>query len=220
MSGTGLLNDIEILDEDGDALTLAESRITGARAVLIETQTRCDGDIEAGVCVRFDEERVRKLVAWGQAWLDAPRLAARAAAEVVAEDDGVRLLKTTAGEWGVGATEEVNDKNVEAIAWCDGGEAAARKLFDDMLDRVGCDGCEKSIHLDDATDHGDGYYCETCADEAREEFKRTRFRCVDASCGWTGMGPDLGRCDDDMECPRCCGEVAEVGVEPAAEPTP
>lgn len=164
---------------------------------------------------QMDEATVRALHEQFGAWLDAPRLDAREHAEVVAEDDGVRLLKTSAGEWGVGASEEVDGANVEAIAWCDGGEAAARKLYDDMLDRVVCDGCDKRVAADDATDHGDGYYCEDCADEERERFKRTAYRCVDAACGWSGMGPETERDDDGApECPRC-GEYVEERPAPA-----
>ena len=72
MSGAGILNDAEIVDDSGDVLALSESRIAGPRAVLIEAQERYADDresVKAGVAVRLDEKGVRTLVAWCQEWL-------------------------------------------------------------------------------------------------------------------------------------------------------
>jgi len=214
---------ITLRDSCGDDLYVEDTGDGAGREVYVEIQYRSPAlsDDHFDQSVGLPEDAARKLRDWLTAWLDAPRLAAREHAEVVAEDDGVRLLKTSAGEWGVGASEDVDGANVEAIAWYDKGEEAARKLYDDMLDRVVCDGCDKRVPADDATDHGDGYYCEDCAEQAREEFKRTTFRCIDGgACTWTGLGPALAWNGDEHECPTCGGEVEEVGVAPTEASAP
>jgi hypothetical protein len=60
------------------------------------------------------------------AWLDAPRLAARETAEVVAEVEGFRLLRTTAGEWAVRWPCDDDDE----IDWDT--EVVARQNFKDI----------------------------------------------------------------------------------------
>lgn len=87
------VDSIDILDEDGDGLLLVDIPSEEGRSVLIEAQERDRDDPEIavkGVPLRFGEDAMRKLLAWGQSWIDAPRDAARLAAEAVAEDDGVR----------------------------------------------------------------------------------------------------------------------------------
>lgn len=241
MSDVGLLNDVEILDDDGDALVLAESRITGDRAVLIEVQSRCDGEIADGAAVRFDEERMRKLVAWGQAWLDAPRDAARLAAEVVIFDSftGVRLLKTTTGEWGV----RVDDGNAPGefrVAWFAGEDAErdARRQFAAERDKALCD-CGAETDPDDMVNDGeDGPdMCPRCAAESHEEWLTLPVRCYGnvtekfvrwsegegeaPGCGWTGKGADAATdVDRGHACPTCGGDVELVDGAPTGEAAP
>ena len=217
MGGAAVSDYLRILDGDGDYLDINHGGMPpapvgdGARLLLLRAVSRFHPD--QGTIVAFNEDHVRELAAFIQAWIDAPRDAARAAAEVVAEQDGVRLLKTSLGEWGV--------DNGDGLSWFDD-EATAKAAYVEEPERVICDGCEKTVTRDDATDHGDGYYCEACAEAAAEEFKASRWRCTSAECGWSGTGPEVAREDGDMSCPKCGEYVEEViggDQEPSDTPT-
>lgn len=170
--------------------------------------------------VMLDDAKVGELIKALTVWKHAPRDAARASAEVVASermvDVVIDLLKTSMGEWGVRTTYSDEDATTD-LRWYagDAAERSARSLYDELLgsDRVTCDGCEKSIAIDDATDHGDGYYCEACAEAAAAEFKASRWSCTSTACGWNGTGPEVAREEDDMSCPKCGEYVEETSQE-------
>lgn len=93
------------------------------------------------------------------AWLDAPRLAARETAEVVAEFGGVKLLRTTAGEWGTQETFPVSEGDYPADWYRT--ESAARADFRDTTGTSRCELC--GTYRDDHDVDEDGIY--TCTDE-------------------------------------------------------
>lgn len=88
------------------------------------------------------------------AWLDAPRVEARKTPTVVAERDGIRLLTTSSGEWGVA--------DDESPSWLSC-EAEARYEFREATGTVSCESCARFIDRDDAHVDADGIY--GCADE-------------------------------------------------------
>jgi hypothetical protein len=98
------------------------------------TQPTDDQLAAAAQKARADHETAReiaaRLLAPPEAWLDAPRLAARetaeVVAEVVAEVEGFRLLRTTAGEWAVRWPCDDDDE----IDWDT--EVVARQNFKDI----------------------------------------------------------------------------------------
>lgn len=100
------------------------------------------------------EVDARDLVAMLTAWLDAPRLAARETPTVAAEHDGVRLLTTSTGEWGVADDESASWLSCEAEARCE---------FRYATGTVSCESCARFIERGDACVDDDGIY--TCADE-------------------------------------------------------
>ena len=197
----------------------------GTRLLFLDVAEASDDD-ESGfeiASVALDEARVDELIEKLTAWRSAPRLAAREHAEVVLSeqmvDVTIALLKTSAGEWGV-CTTYSDEEAAPDLDWFPN-ETAARAQFYTLIGCVTCDGCDELVDRDDATDHGDGYYCEDCAEKERERFKRTTYRCVDGGvCEWTGLGPALAWNGDEHECPTCGGEVEEVGVAPTEAPAP
>ena len=109
------------------------------------------------------------------AWLDAPRLAAREKAEVVAEftdEFGTRtyLVRTTAGEWGVGDSHEL-----DPVSW--GDESDARDLFRECTDTSRCELC--GTYRDDHDVDEDGIY--TCTAEHKT--------ACEAACAKKGPTP-------------------------------
>ena len=216
---------ITLRDSCGDDLYVEDTGDGAGREVYVEIQYRSPAlsDDHFDQSVGLPEDAARKLRDWLTAWLDAPRLAAREHAEVVLSeqmvDVTIALLKTSAGEWGV-CTTYSDEEAAPDLDWFPN-ETAARAQFYTLIGCVTCDGCDELVDRDDATDHGDGYYCEDCAEQAREEFKRTTFRCIDGgACTWTGLGPALAWNGDEHECPTCGGEVEEVGVAPTEASAP
>ena len=113
----------------------------------------------------LDAAAVDWLIAKLTAWRDAPRLAARETAEVVARDDeyGFRLLRTTAGEWGV-LWQDNEDNEADGEIYWYATEAEGRAAYRDETGKVSCESCARFINHDDATVDGEGIY--TCADES------------------------------------------------------
>lgn len=110
--------------------------------------------VTANILTVTTEDEARNLIAKLTAWLDAPRLAARKTPTVVAERDGIRLLTTSDGEWGVA--------DDESPVWLSC-ETEARYEFRAATGAVSCESCARFIDHDDAECDDDGIY--TCADE-------------------------------------------------------
>jgi hypothetical protein len=172
---------------------------------------------------QMSEATVRELHARFGAWLDATRDEARAAAEVVTDDDGVRLLKSAGGEWGVAEFDHFHAEQWDDPSWTSD-EAEARRAFAKLRGKIVCFGCAVEVTEDEsepATEDGDRY-CTKCAAEAREEFEARPYRCVATceagACDWEGTGKDAVIEDDEIRCPKCNGEAEEVA--PATEATP
>ncbi len=110
----------------------------GERAVGIYAPGRANLEIEA--------EDVRRLRDALTAWLDAPRDAARAAAEVVATESmagvAVALIKTTLGEWGVRTTYS-DDETAPDLRWYAGAtaELEARAFYAEFRGFSICTSC-------------------------------------------------------------------------------
>ena len=183
-------------------------------------ERRCDLQIFCAHVARYDylvtidEERARAIIAQLTAWLDAPRLAARETAEVVARDDehGFRLLRTTAGEWGVLCQDNEDDEDDGEIRW-HATERLAREEYATERGKALCI-CGAEEDDDEIDNSGDEPLCRKCVAEAQEAFKAQPMRCEDETCGWTGTGADLiaagseADWNDDNgphECPKCCG---------------
>lgn len=220
-----LCDPLSIDDEDGDSLVLRDVD-SQRRQVMAEARGQSDS-----VQVALFEDDVRKLVAWGQAWLDAPRDAARAAAEVVIDDtaDDVRLVRTTLGEWGVGQVSAAFDLlgvaigDEVAVTWC-ADEAAARERFAELRGKAVCETCSAEVDEDELIEAGeDGpEVCPACATELREEFARAPYACIgraqighdtdpgSPACGWIGTGADIDVEDGLTPCPTCGGEAVEI----------
>lgn len=159
-------------------------------------------------------------------WRHTERDAAREAAEVIAEDDGVRLLKTSMGEWGI--------DNGEVLHWEGGNNAEriARGVFADERDKALCETCPAEVDADELTEAGeDGpMVCPACNAERLAESKAAPYAHDAGSpgedgCTWSGIGADIKEWDEDALCPTCSAPVQEVitldlSTAPAAEPTP
>ena len=156
----------------------------------------------------------RDLIAKLSAWLDAPRLAARETAEVVAQDSegSSRLLRSSAGEWGVMYCDD--GEHIETVWHVD--EREARVSFAEMRGKAICI-CGAEVDEDEIDRSGEEPQCPKCVDEAVAAFKAQRFRCAQYDCngspctghkpcGWTGTGADLSAPSADFEpyeCPKC-----------------
>ena len=164
------------------------------------------------------EDEARDLIAQLTAWLDAPRLAARETAEVVARDGNAILLRT-AFEWGCGGAADVVGRDGDAVLpsaafkwpppsgnapavlpatayvvdWYTGPDAErnARTDYANARGKALCV-CGAEEDEDEIDNSGDEPLCRKCVAEA---FKAQRFRCretdCNVSCGWTGTGADL-----------------------------
>lgn len=151
------------------------------------------------------------------AWLDAPRLAARETAEVVAQDGkygcGYELLRSSAGEWGVLWRD--GDGSLPSVHWHTD-ERQAREEYATERDMALCI-CGAECDADEIDRSGDEPQCPKCVAAAVEAFKAQRFRCAQYDCngspctghkpcGWTGTGADLSAPSADFEpyeCPKC-----------------
>lgn len=162
-------------------------------------------------------------------WLDAPRDAARAAAEVVTSEQMVdvttALLKTAAGEWGVRTTYS-DDEVASDLRWYSGKEAEreARAFFAEIRGKSVCE-CGAEMDENEAIGTEDGDVCQACAEMLHEEWLASTVECIGRSvdeqgrfvsmigCGWTGKGADaamVGNVSTRRECPTCGGDVELV----------
>ncbi len=160
-------------------------------------------DVETGrdTIARLDETDAATLRDALTAWLDAPRLAARATAEVVASDGDSRLLRSSAGEWGVMYSDD--GEHIETVWHLD--EREARVSYAEMRDMALCI-CGAECDADEIDRSGDEPQCPECVAAAVEAFKALRFDC--RRCGADLLGADLAtRADSDpnspWQCPRC-----------------
>lgn len=175
-----------------------------------------DGIVGANLTVATEDE-ARDLIAQLTAWLDAPRLAARETAEVVARDGNAVLLRT-AFEWGVGGAADVVVQDGDTVLpsaafkwpppsddasaalpaayvvdWYAGPDAErnARSDYANARSLALCI-CGAEEDEDEIDRSGSSPLCRKCVAEA---FKAQRFRCretdCNVSCGWTGTGADL-----------------------------
>ena len=149
--------------------------------------------------------------------IDAPRLAARATAEVVASDEfdddaHVYLLRTTDGEWGVRFVDDSGRRKVVAD-WHTGPDAerTARADYADARNKAICI-CGAEVGEDEIDRSGDEPQCPKCVAAAVEAFKATKFTCVPldgpgypGGCGWVGTGADIADTSDGepFMCPAC-----------------
>ena len=129
------------------------------------------------------------------AWLDAPRLAARETAEVVAQDGkygcGYELLRSSAGEWGVLWRD--GDGSLPSVHWHTD-ERQAREEYATERDMALCI-CGAECDADEIDRSGDEPQCPKCVAAAVEAFKAQRFRCAQYDCNGspcTGHKPTLG----------------------------
>lgn len=158
--------------------------------------------------------------------VDAPRDAARAAAEVVHRDDTVEvaLVKTSLGEWGVRLDVEAEEGGIRyETSWYtgDAAEVEARRHYNGERDVESCCYCSDEVDYGAAGVGGceDGVLCPTCAEIAHEEWLASPVVCTGgftarnengAACGWRGKGADAAIVDGNSrlrECPTCGGEV-------------
>ena len=133
--------------------------------------------------------------------IDAPRLAARETAEVVASDGDSRLLRSSAGEWGVMYSDD--GEHIETVWHLD--EREARVSYAEMRDKALCI-CGAECDADEIDRSGGEPQCPKCVAEAAAAFKALRFDC--RRCGADLLGADLTtRADSDpdspWQCPRC-----------------
>ncbi len=218
---------LRILDVDGDQLDInhgGQPGEPGRRLLLLTTVSQHRR--EHATSVALDERMARELVAFAQAWLDAPRLAARDSAEVVASermvDVTISLLKTTAGEWGA-RTDYADDESQADFNWWsgEGAERDARGWYAELRGKSLCE-CGAEADGDEMIGTEDGEVCPTCAGELQEEFRVMRFRCP--GCGWTGTGADIidadTVCHGEPGCPQCETAVDGVVDEPVAAEAP
>jgi len=173
-----------------------------------------DGIVGANLTVATEDE-ARDLIAQLTAWLDAPRLAARETAEVVARD-GVAVLLRTAFEWGFCYIDDDapagQRATVYAADWHTGPDAErnARADYANARGLALCI-CGAEEDEDEIDNSGDEPLCRKCVAEAQEAFESQPMRCKDEPCGWTGTGADLIAAGDTdgpgspHECPKCCG---------------
>lgn len=153
------------------------------------------------------EAGIRDAIAKLTAWLDAPRLAARETAEVVASDGDSRLLRSSAGEWGVMYSDD--GEHIETVWHLD--EREARVSYAEMRDKALCI-CGAECDADEIDRSGDEPQCPKCVAAAVEAFKATKFTCVPldgpgypGGCGWVGTGADITDTSDGepFMCPAC-----------------
>jgi len=207
------------------AVQLFKLDVRGVRVLSINVVETLDGETTISG-VALDDPRVVELRDALTAYIDAPRDAARAAAELVTRDDELLLVKTTLGEWGVGSEAETPDE----VSWYTGAAAErdARALFAKERGKDLCFGCAVEVDEDDsspATDDGDRY-CPKCAEEAKAEFNATTFGHDRGSpgedgCAWTGPGAEIVDFDEDALCPKCDAPVQRVAVAtPTTEAAP
>lgn len=199
---------LRIVDIDGDHIDVCPAARPAERLLMFAA---VDHGTREAAAVSLDDSQVRELVAFAQAWLDAPRLAARDSAEVVASermvDVTVSLLKTTAGEWGA-RTDYADDESQADVNWWSGEDAErdARGWYAELRGKSLCE-CGAEADGDEMIGTEDGEVCPTCAADLQEEFKVMRFRCPD--CGWTGTGADIidadAVCHGEPGCPLCRG---------------
>lgn len=174
-----------------------------------------DNIVDRNLTVVFEDE-ARDLIAQLTAWLDAPRLAARETAEVVARDGNAVLLRT-AFEWGCGGAADVVGRDGDAVLpsaafkwpppsddasaalpaayvvdWYTGPDAErnARADYATARSKALCI-CGAEEDEDEIDRSGDEPLCRKCVAEAQEEFKSQPMRCTNGPCGWTGTGADL-----------------------------
>lgn len=182
-------------------------------------------DLAHRLAVAAGPEASRDLVAKLTAWLDAPRLAARETAEVVASDQAGDLLRTSAGEWGVRFVNIVGGRM--PTDWHAGPDAErnARSGYAYARDKALCV-CGAECDEDEIDRSGEEPQCPKCVAEAVESFKATAMRCTaydckgspcygHEPCGWTGTGADLSNDlngEANYECPKCGAySVEEIG---------
>ena len=97
----------------------------------------------------------------------------------------------------------------------------ATTVTDEDDDRVTCEVCEAVVDSSEGYSTDDGWLCPDCLDEAQEAFKRTRYQCSSAACGWSGLGPETKESEalNERECPTCGEFVEDIGEEKPAEVT-
>lgn len=172
-------------------------------------------DVETGrdTIARLDETDAATLRDTLTAWLDAPRLAARATAEVVAQDGkygcGYELLRSSAGEWGVLWRD--GDGSLPSVHWHTD-ERQAREEYATERDMDLCI-CGAECDADEIDRSGDEPQCPKCVAAAVEAFKAQPMRCT--RCDWTGTG--AGVADDPEACPKCTYYSVE-DIDTAKEP--
>lgn len=158
------------------------------------------------------EAGIRDAIAKLTAWLDAPRLAARETAEVVAQDGkygcGYELLRSSAGEWGVLWRD--GDGSLPSVHWHTD-ERQAREEYATERDMALCI-CGAECDADEIDRSGEEPQCPKCVAAAVEAFKATKFTCVPldgpgypGGCGWVGTGADITDTSDGepFMCPAC-----------------
>jgi hypothetical protein len=168
---------------------------------------------EDGICAALTVDQADDLIA---RLTKAKELVLDAAdSEVVQDDDGVQLLKSSLGRWGV--QEGAGD-----LVWFTT-EKAAREHLEYVGDLAMCECCEERFPIDDMVSSGDCYLCEECAEVSREEARQHQARHSDPTeCDWVGTIADCDFEDNNILCPKCQGEI-EYGdkVEAsAAAPAP
>ena len=172
-------------------------------------------DVETGrdTIARLDETDAATLRDTLTAWLDAPRLAARETAEVVAQDGkygcGYELLRSSAGEWGVLWRD--GDGSLPSVHWHTD-ERQAREEYATERDMALCI-CGAEVGEDEIDRSGDEPQCPKCVAAAVETFKAQPMRCT--RCDWTGTGADVA--DDPEACPKCTYYSVE-DIDTAKEP--
>lgn len=183
----------------------------------------------------LDTERVVELRDALTAWIDAPRLAARANPEIIARDvDGAMALVRTPYEWGALPIVDMDDADPHGempigdigpsrvplaigydpaihpcATWFSGDRAEhdARSLYAEERDKSYCGECKREVDGDLHQLGEDGPdACEDCHAQARAEWLASDVACTEDGCGWSGKGAEC----DDGACPKCGGEVEEV----------
>lgn len=175
----------------------------------------------------LSEDGARWLIGRLTAWLDAPRLAARANPEIVAAEvidphdcalPVIALVRTSAGEWGVGCapslTSGIETAGDSAPDWFTGDRAEhdARSLYAQERDMSYCGECKREVDGDLHQLGEDGPdACEDCHAEARAEWLASDVVCAAEGCGWSGRGAEADNPHGEgPECPKCGAEIEEV----------
>lgn len=161
--------------------------------------------VEAGGFM-LDTERVTWLRDRLTTWLDAPRLAARETAAVVASTVDYALVTTTAGEWGVTWRDNEDDLADGDTEWF-ASEILARSDFREATGTTCCELC--GTYRDDHDVDEDGIH--TCTDEHKAACEaacatKQKAKCQDNSpAGFAGHWRDWHRghgCDKDPDANR------------------